>query len=172
MIKPIDVSTIANIATALTVLVATIFGLLELRTARRERQERAALAVVSAIMTPAWLTSVVKVQALPDNATIEQMENDPERLAAAHSVGIILEALGYSVYKRIVPLAIMDECLGGTVRVAWNKMRVYIEAERARSGSQKSWEWFQWLAEQLERHSPAKTSLKVGAAEAYRDWRP
>ena len=33
-------------------------------------------------------------------------------------------------------------------------------------------EWFQWLAAQLDRYSPGKTNLQVGAHEAYRDWKP
>jgi len=33
-------------------------------------------------------------------------------------------------------------------------------------------EWFQWLAEQIDRHSKARTSLALGAYDAYRDWRP
>jgi hypothetical protein len=36
----------------------------------------------------------------------------------------------------------------------------------------KNWEWFQWLAEQIDRHSKARTSLTLGAHEAHRDWRP
>ena len=170
--RSIDISTIANIATALTVIVATIFGLLELRTGRRERQERAALAVINAIMTPEWIRSVIAVQSLPENATLKEIEADPRALAAAHSVGIILEALGYSVFRRVVPLQVVDEFVGGTVRVAWRKMRLYVEGERARSGSQKSWEWFEWLADKLERYRPSRTSLTVGAQQAYRDWRP
>jgi hypothetical protein len=66
----------------------------------------------------------------------------------------------------------VDEFVGGAVRVAWRKMKPYIEAERVRSGSQKSWEWFEWLADQLERHHPAKTSLTIRAQQAYRDWQP
>ena len=31
---------------------------------------------------------------------------------------------------------------------------------------------FRGLAEQLDRHSKARTSLAVGAHETYRDWRP
>jgi hypothetical protein len=62
--------------------------------------------------------------------------------------------------------------LGGTVRVAWRKLGGYVEYERQRTGSQKNWEWFQWLAEQIDRHSKARTSLTLGAHEAYRDWRP
>ena len=33
-------------------------------------------------------------------------------------------------------------------------------------------EWFEWLAKQVERHVPGKTSLQLGAAEAYDDWIP
>ena len=39
-------------------------------------------------------------------------------------------------------------------------------------GLKKNWEWFQWLAEQIDRHSKARTSLALGAHEAYGDWRP
>jgi len=55
----------------------------------------------------------------------------------------------------MVPLNVVDELLGGTVRVAWRKLRGYVEYERDRAGSQTNWEWFQWLAEQLDRHSKA-----------------
>ena len=79
---------------------------------------------------------------------------------------------GYAVFARMVPLNVVDELLGGTVRVAWRKLRGYVEYERERAGSQKNWEWFQWLAEQIDRHSKARTSLTLGAHEAYRDWRP
>ena len=88
------------------------------------------------------------------------------------SIACILESLGYAVFARMVPLKVVDELLGGTVRVAWRKLRGYVEYERERAGSQKNWEWFQWLAEQIDRHSKARTSLTLGAHEAYRDWRP
>ena len=170
--QSVDLSTLANVTTALTVLVATIFGLQEFRVTQRARQERAAYAAVAAIMTPEWIRSVVRVQSIPDHATLQDIESDPRTLEAAHSVGIILEGLGYSVYKRLVPLAIVDELLGGAVRVAWQKLQSYVAAERERSGSQRSWEWFQWLARQLERHGTAKTNLALGAHEAYDTWRP
>lgn len=168
----IDLSALANIATALTVIVAAAFGVVELRRARREREERAAFAVVRAIMTPEWIRSVILAQSLPEDAAPEDVTRDPRVLDAVQSVGIILEALGYAVFAHVVPLRVVDELVGGTVRVTWRKSRRYVEAERRQSGSQKSWEWFQWLAEQLETHAPARTSLSTGAYEAYRAWRP
>jgi len=168
----VDLSTVANIATALTVLTAVIFGLIEMRHARKEREERAAFVAVQAILTPAWMKSMVLVQAIPEGATAAKIEADPRVLEAAQSIGIILEGLGYAVFTRMIPLNVVDELMGGTVRVAWRKLRCYVEYERERAGSEKTWEWFQWLAEQLDRHSRARTSLTVGAHDAYRDWRP
>ena len=167
-----DLSTVANIATALTVLTAVIFGLIEMRHARKEREERAAFVAVQAILTPAWMKSMVLVQAISEGATAAKIEADPRVLEAAQSIGIILEGLGYAVFTRMIPLNVVDELMGGTVRVAWRKLRCYVEYERERAGSEKTWEWFQWLAEQLDRHSRARTSLTVGAHDAYRDWRP
>ena len=171
-IDAVDLSTVANVATALTVLTVVVFGLIEMRHARKEREERAAFVAVQAILTPAWMRSMVLVQAIPDGATASKIEADPRVLEAAQSIGLILEGLGYAVFARMVPLNVVDELMGGTVRVAWRKLRPYVEYERERAGSQKTWEWFQWLAEQLDRHSRAGTSLTVGAHEAYRDWRP
>ena len=70
-----------------------------------------------------------------------------------------------------LPLNVVDELLGGTLSVAWCKLHGYVEYERERAGLEKNWEWFQWLAEHIDRHSKARTSLAVGAHEAYRDGR-
>jgi hypothetical protein len=168
----VDLSTLANIATALTVLAAVVFGLIEMRRARQERAERAAFAAVQAILTPEWMKSMIVVQSIPDGSTASQVEGDARVFAAVQAVGCILEGLGYSVYARIVPLGVVGDLLGGTVRLAWRKVQPYVEEERRRSGSQKTFEWFQWLATQLERYSPGKTSLRMGAYEAYQDWKP
>jgi hypothetical protein len=172
LIAAVDLSTVANIATALTVLTAVVFGLIEMRRARKEREERAALVAVQAILTPAWIQSMTLVQAISQGTTPSQIEADPRLFQAVQSIACILESLGYAVFARMVPLNVVDELLGGTVRVAWRKLGGYVEYERQRTGSQKNWEWFQWLAEQIDRHSKARTSLTLGAHEAHRNWRP
>jgi len=168
----VDLSTIANLATALTVLTAVIFGLIEMRRARREREERAAFAAVQAILTPEWMRSMLLVHNIRDDATAATIEGDARVLDAASAVGIILEGIGYSVYARIVPLHVVSDLMGGTIRLAWRKLRPYIEEERRRTGSNKTFEWFEWLAKQIERYGPGKTNLQTGAQEAYLDWKP
>ena len=167
-----DLSTLANVATALTVIVGVAFGLLEARRIRRDREERAALEAVHALLTPAYMDSFLLVQTIRDGATVSEIQSDPKTLQAARSVGIIMEGLGFSVFERIVPLRIIDNFASGSVRVSWRKLRPYIEYERQRTGSQKTFEWFQWLAEQLEKYEKGKTSLEKGAHEVYREWKP
>lgn len=170
--KNVDLGTIANVATALTVLVGVIFGVIEMRRARRDREERAAFNAVRALMTPEWMSSSMIVHSIAKGTSAAQIENDPRILEACLKIATIMEGIGYSVYARIVPLSVADDLVGGTARIAWQNFRPFVEMERERAGTQKSWEWFQWLAEQLERHSVSKTNLKMGAQTAHRDWRP
>jgi hypothetical protein len=167
-----DISTIANVATAITVLTGAIFGWFEVRHFRREREERAAFELLHTMLTSEWLRSAVLIDTVPDNVAPEILEADPRMLDAAHSIGLILEAVGYAVYARIVPISMVDDMMGGIARVAWKKMERYVMHDRARSGSQKGWEWFQWLYVQLERHNRSKTNLRLGAFDAFRDWKP
>ena len=85
---------------------------------------------------------------------------------------VILETLGYAVFTRIVPVRTVDDLLGGAIRVSWSRLRPYIEQEREKAGSQKSWEWFQWLAERIEEYGGRRTRLTLGAHQAFRNWRP
>lgn len=167
-----DLSTLANVATALTVITGVFFALLESRRARQDREERAAFTTVRALFTPAWITSANYVQQMPEGTTVEQIEGDRRLFKATHSVLVILEGLGYSVFARVIPLHVVDDLMGGMVRVTWRNLRAYVEHERKLSRSEKNWEWVQWLAEQIERNGSGQTNLKIGAQTAFRDWKP
>ena len=167
-----DLSTIANVATALTVLTGVAFGLIEMGRARREREERAAFAAVQALMTPEWMSSSMIVAGLPDGMTPADWHGNRDALEAMLKIATIMEGIGYSVFARIVPLRVADDLVGGMARLSWRKFREFVVDERHRTGTEKSWEWFQWLAETLERHSASRTNLKAGAFSVYRDWRP
>src|SRR5436305_3183176 len=105
----VDISTIANVATAVTVLTGVIFGWFEVRHLRREREERAAFELLHAMLTSEWLRSAVLVDSAPDDIDPAQLEADARLLEAYHSIGLILEAVGYAVYARIVPLSMVDD---------------------------------------------------------------
>jgi hypothetical protein len=112
------------------------------------------------------------VASIADGTSAETLLNDPRTLEAALKISTIMEGIGYSVFARIVPLSVADDLVGGMARVAWRKFQPFVLEERERAGTQKSWEWFQWLAEQLDRHATSRTSLTTDAFVAHRDWKP
>jgi hypothetical protein len=111
-----DISTIANVATAITVLTGVLFGLFEVRHFRREREERAAFYLLQTMLTSEWLRSAVAVDTLPDNVAPEILEADPRMLDAAHSIGLIPGGSRLCGYARIVPIAMVEDMMGGIVR--------------------------------------------------------
>ena len=162
-------STLANLATAIAVIVGVVFGLIQVVHLRRDRHDRAALELVHAMLSADYVRSIMVVHDLPVGATVNDITGRPEVLPAAIAVGLTFETLGYAVFRRVVPLAMADEVLGGAIRVAWNRLRPYVDATRAQSGSEKAWEWFQWLCERLEEQSAG--AQRRGAQVEHRGWR-
>jgi len=69
--------------------------------------------------------------------------------SAVLTVAMRFETTGYMVFRRVIPLAMVDDLYGGVIRVAWNRLGPWIQLHRERTGNQKAFEWFQWLAERL-----------------------
>jgi hypothetical protein len=168
----VDLATIANVATALTVITGVGFGLVEAQRSRRARQERAAFAAVQAILTPEWMKSMVVVHSIPDGSSASAIEADVRVLDAAHAVGVILEGLGYSVYARLFLCVSSGTLWAAPSGSPGANCGPTSKRSAGAAAHRKLLKWFQWLAAQLERYSPGKTNLQVGAHEAYRDWKP
>lgn len=158
-----NVATIISVVSAVALIVAAIVAALQVRHAAQERAEQAAVELVRAMQGDAWLTSVGPISNLPSQPTLPLAIED-ER--AAHSVGIRLETLGYLVYRGSVPLRTAEDLVGGITVVAWDRLASWVEEGRRLSGNEKSYEWFQWLAEQIARDP----DIRPPAYVAYRNW--
>jgi len=114
----LNLNALSNFATTLTVLVAILFGMFEIRKARQERAERAAFSVISAIMSPMWINSLITVLLMPTSISVEDIQKDPKLMKAVHSIAFVMEAIGYAVFRRLIPLSTVDELIGGATLLA------------------------------------------------------
>lgn len=165
-----DVNTAANIATAGTLLAALIFGILQYRQVEQTRRDEAALAVLQAFQTPEFTRAINLVVAQPERVSPEAIAQDPSVADAAGLAGTTFESLGVAVYRRVVPLGIVQDMMGTGVVLAWRRLLPHIEKLRADNGAPSIYEWFQWLAERLEANQPSYK--EQGAQVAFRDWQP
>lgn len=169
-----DLGTLANLAEifgAATVAGGVAFAVLQIRHLRAQRMETAAIELVRSFQSPEFVRAVRIVWELPDGLDAEALvARGPEVEEAAITVGSVFETLGVMVFHRIAPLAIVQDLMGGTVQVAWRKLRPYAEATRREAGFEKPYEWFQWLAERLEEAlGPAQAA---GAHVTHKAWQP
>ena len=145
-----DLPVILNVVTTLAVVGGLAFGLFELRQALRARRDLAAVDVVRTVQTQEIRRAVTLVLALPNDVDPEIIRSDPQLQEAVLAIDSACEMWGAMVFEGIVDLHMLDRMVGGWVRGTWQRLRRYVDQERADSRSPNVGEWWQWLYEMLE----------------------
>ena len=78
------------------------------------------------------------------------------------------EAMGVLVHRRIAPLPLVQDLVGGFAVVTWHRLKPWITELRVEQSNPSDSEWFQWLAEQLEK----RRAEKMPAYVQHRGWLP
>lgn len=144
---------ISQIAGASTIVGGTIFGLIQLSEYRKQRRDAVAAELMRAFMNPDLANAIALIRALPDGISAEELRaQGPETERAAVLINTTFETMGLLVFERIAPFRLVLELAGGIIVVMWHKLGTWMVQVRVEQG-QPSWaEWFQWLAQQCERH--------------------
>jgi hypothetical protein len=170
MMDLITIVQIARIVGSVVVISGVVFGVVQIRQYQQQRRDVAAVQLVNSFQSPDFNKALRKVWSLPDATSITELRklgDDWEE--AAFQVGMTLETMGLLVYRRIVPLLILDELMGDAILVLWRKLRPWVEHLRVEQERDSAYEWFQWLADRL-----AETDRRTerGAHRIYRKWQP
>ena len=136
--------------------------------------DRARGELVRSFQNPAFASALRRINSLPDGANREKIREllGPDGEDAVFLIGLTWESIGVLVFRREVTFDLVADFFSGSVSVSWRKLHAFVEEDRSFVERETVWEWFQWLVEQLERHSVTRTNLKMGAQTVYRDWQP
>ncbi|HQR49974.1 MAG TPA: hypothetical protein PL152_11595 [Steroidobacteraceae bacterium] len=160
---------VSQIVAALTVVGGTLFAVLQLREIKQQRQEAAALDLLRAFMGPEFAEAMAIVTSLPDGLTVDGLRRaGPDAEKAATLMCTTFEAMGVLVHRRIAPLSLVQDIAGGIILVTWRRLEPWLTELRIEQGNPSDSEWFQWLAEQLERRKTEKQPAYL----LHREWQP
>jgi len=165
-----DLGLILQVVTLVTVVAGAVFGFMEVRRARQVRSDKGARDVLSLVVSPGHIEAAYGILELPIDARPDLVENSPELRRLANTLMVQYEYLGNLVYQRIVPLHTLDLLCGGIIRASWKRLHPYIQEERRAKDLPNMAEWFQWLAEQLEKYGGPEKA--IGTHVAFKDWKP
>jgi len=168
-----DLQALANIAqilSAAAVVAAIVFGLVQIRQFRLQRRDAAAAELVRSFHDPLFAQSLRCIAALPDDAKAEQVRAGGTVMEdAALYIGVRFETIGLLVFRGAMPLSLVDYLVGPRAVSLWSKLRDWARLVRQEERRDHFLEWFQWLAEQLDkigRHEHPPAFVK------YRHWSP
>lgn len=159
------IALIANVSLALSFIVALVFGIAQVRAAARDRRERLTLEtlddfqtrefseLIHYIATHTVPSSEQELRALPDNEQVILIQFAQQ-----------MEGLGILVAEKLINIDLVDKTLGSFVTTSWEKYKAMFV--NMREEEPYSAEYFQWLAEQIEkrmRDKPRKPFYQTGA---------
>ena len=147
------ISSISQIIGTVTIVGGTVFGLVQLWEMKKQRRDAVAGELMRSFMDAHLADAITVLRGLPDGVSAEELRRaGPEAEKAAVLVCTTFETMGLLVFQRIAPFTFVTELAGGITVVMWHKLGPWLTQIRIEQ-SQPSWaEWFQWLAQQCERH--------------------
>ena len=168
-----DLSRLANMAeifSAVVVIGGIIFAILQMRQTRQQRREMAAIELFRSFGSPEFASAYRNVLQLPDGLSAAELRNNHAKSeACAMLIATTMESIGVMMYQRIVPTTVVFNLIGSSTVVLWNKLEPWANDLRAEIDSPHAFEWFQWLAMQLE---GMQDDSMPPAYESRTDWKP
>jgi hypothetical protein len=156
---------IANIALALSLIVALIFGIAQVQAAARDRRERLTLEVLRSFSTTEFAAFMYRINSETLPATGAKLR----ALSTEEQIPFIqfaqsMESLGILVADGLINVDLVDKTLGSFVITAWEKYRPVFLDMRETSPDPFLGEYFQWLAELLDKRMRDNPRLPVYCA--------
>lgn len=168
-----DLSTLANVAEIVGVMIVIgglFFAVMQMRQIRQQRRELAAIELFRFYGSPQFASAYKTVLHLPDGMSADDIKSGEGNLEdAAMLICTTMENIGVMTFQRIVPFKVVNNLIGVSTIVLWNKLEAWTVSLRDELGHPAAFEWFQWLSERLEEH---QDSHSAPAYVAEKNWLP
>ena len=156
---------------AIALVIALGFAMVQVRQYRRDKHREAALELLHSFQTPAFARAMNIVYGMPEGLSKEEIEHFAgDDFHKVYAMATTWESLGVLVFRGEIDLQLVDDFFSGPIRISWRRLEAHVLGERAETGRDTIFEWFQWLNERLAEIESAEPP--VPAHIAHRDWRP
>ncbi len=156
--------------TACVILVTALVGVYRLRQLREQRRDTASIELMRSLQDTAFARAFLFVLSLPEEISAADLrERFSELQEAVQILAFRFETIGLLVYRGTISFEVVEDLVGGAVVSVWHRLK----GVTLRTREEKDWpmycEWFQWLAEQLEKRGRLR---QMPAHVRLSDWSP
>jgi hypothetical protein len=164
------ITALSTAFTGLVILVTALVGANQLAQMRAQRRDAGAVELVRSIQDRDFTRAFALIISLPAGISGNELRGlGPDYIEAAQILAFRFEMLGVLVYRGAISFDITEDLVGGAIVSAWLRLKNIARETREVQGWPMYLEWFQWVAEQLERRGRLQ---QTPAHERYREWSP
>jgi hypothetical protein len=150
--SPETIAVLANIALTLSLVVAIIFGLAQIKAAKRDRRERLTLETLRAFHSREFSELILfSVAGKTPRDYKEWIARPAEDKARFIQLTQQMESLGILLADGFIDFDLVDKTLGSYVSTTWARFKPLILNMRTDLPDPFMSEYFQWMAEQIEK---------------------
>jgi hypothetical protein len=161
-------SLMADILGSISVIAAIIFGVNQITQFRRQRRDQAAIELVRSVQDSEFTSAFRLIHSLPTTITAEEFKSKgAEYHDAALTLGMRYETIGLLVFRRVIPITIVEDLVGGVAISLWERMGPWVHSIRKEQSQGLFLEWFEWVVERLH---DRQRNLQSPAFIKYVDW--
>ena len=166
----IPLSTWANLAEIIgagTIVSGLLFGWFQLRHFRVQQRNAVAINLAQTFYDHDLAEALALLQSVPDGVSVQELRDmGPNYEFAAITITTSFETMGFLVFKRIAPLDVVLDLVGGIVSTMIIKLRDW-QKEVREEQQQPSWgEWFEWLGDQAIKNKSNSEPAHI----KYKNW--
>lgn len=147
---------VTALSTALTgavILITAVAGVAQLRQLRAQRRDTAAVELVRSFQDVTFAQVFPLIISLPSGLSASDFRSLGGRYEeAAQILGMRFELLGMLVHRRAISFDVAQDLAGGACIGIWHRLKDAVTDLRQEQSYPMYFEWFQWLAEQFEKH--------------------
>ena len=152
----LDIPSITGIVAAIGVIVGVVFTVLELRNLVQTRQTDLIMRLYSTYGSKEFLEATSRVTDIASG----NYEDFVKKYGYADvlQVGTFFEGLGVLLRRKLIGIQLADDLFSEPVKTTWRFMEHMIETDRKRLNQPRIFEWFEYLAVEIQKKEQQQAS--------------
>jgi len=145
----VDITEISAMVAAAGILVGVIYYILDIQNQAKLRKTDLVMRLYSAVGSPEFLEAweIMRKREFTDYETYEKKYG----LSAYMQVSTLFEGVGILLNRRLIDNDLVDDLFSVHVSLAWERMKALIQEDRKQTDQPRTWEWFEYLYNEVKK---------------------
>jgi hypothetical protein len=164
------ITAVSTAFTGFAIVITAVVAIGQFREQAAQRRDTASVELVKTLQDGLFVHAFQTVFLACDDISLADLRKlGPECEESARLLSFRFEMLGVLIHRGTISFEVTEELVGGAIVSVWRRFRQVTKDVRETHAYPVYMEWFQWLAEQLEKRGRLE---QAPAHVRFKEWEP